>query len=405
MLHSRSAHVILTRMKTLQPRTDVFDWENARNVLARIEGCGESSRAVIAKQLGLSRTTVSTIVGKFMDAGLVAGGEGGRRGRGRPGIPLALTSDRWYALGAEFRSGRWVFVITDLHGKIVESRTVRTEGSSPEAFLRGLMEGLSGMMGSAPDRLLAGVGIGAPGLVDCRSGVILRADDLGWSGIRLRERVERELGVKAWVLNRNRASGLAEARFGAGRGVHAMVYIGIGTGISAAIISEGVLMHGANYSAGEIGHIIMDPAGPLCGCGKHGCLHALASGTAMARMAEERLMDRPAGGELTGELVCREAAAGDPAAIACVGRAAQFLGIAVANIITTFNPDKIVLGGPVGQTGEPLLGMVQREAARWAMDHPLSVVSIETGLLGEYTGALGGACLVLDRKLDLVLGQ
>jgi glucokinase len=402
-------------MKNRSVKLDLVDRTNSRAVLSCIEVGGKSSRADIAKRLGLSRTTVSTIAGRLIRAGLVGECEADTGGRGRPGIPLTVTGDRWYALGAEYHSRRWIFAVTDLGGKVVENHFRIVKGSGPEGFLDGLAEGIAEVRNKSPGPLLPAVGIGAPGLVDCESGVILRADDLGWRNVPLRERIEGETGLPVFVLNRYRAGGLAEARFGAGRGVHGLVYIGIGTGISAAFVCDGALMHGANYSAGEIGHVIMDPSGPLCGCGKHGCLHALASGTALVRMAAEGPAGKGSmgsleriiaeGEEISGEAVCREAARGDSFALDCLSRAAAYLGIAVANIITTYNPDKIVLGGPVGHTGEPLLGLVRQEAARWAMDHPLGVVRIETGTLGEYTGALGAACLVLDRKLDLVLGK
>jgi len=414
-------------MSSSNRKSDSLEWKTARDVLACIEKTEDCSRAGIAKTLGLSRTTVSTIVGKFIRAGLVEERRGGANGRGRPGSPLSLTQDVWFALGAEFHSRQWVFAVTDLSGRIVRTRRVALEETTPEEFLDKLIVGLRYMMKSAPKRLLSAVGIGAPGLVDCETGTIIRADDLGWRNVPVRARIEAKLGIEASLLNRNRASGLAEARFGAGRGVHDFVYIGIGTGISAAIVADGVLVHGANYGAGEIGHVILDPEGPLCGCGKHGCLQALASGSAMVRTARGVIEGRPddvpgipeakaralrrttslgrilaEGNALSGEAICAEACKGDPLAVFCVEEAARHLGIAVANLVTTFNPDKIVLGGPVGNLGEPLLGSVRREAGRWAMEHSFSALGIEAGILGEYTGALGAACLVLDRKLELL---
>ncbi|HET7839367.1 MAG TPA: ROK family transcriptional regulator [Rectinemataceae bacterium] len=406
-------------MPSLPLHADTAELFNIAGMLAGIEASGGISRALLAKKLGLSRTTASTIVSRLLAAGLVAersSDEGPRLearadGRGRPGILLDLGTQRWFALGAEYHSGRWAFAITNLKGGIVASATRPVPEDSPEAFLSTLLEGLREAMLLCPGELLPAIGIGAPGLVDCGSGRIIRADDLGWISVPVGETVSAALGLETYVINRNRGSGLAEARFGVGKGVHSLVYIGIGTGISAAFVSDGSLLHGSSYSAGEIGHVVMDAEGPVCRCGKRGCLQVLSSGLAMARRASALIASGRASSlepvppaQLRGEEVCAAAADGDPVATQSLREAASSLGLAVANIITTFNPDKVILGGPVGQVEGPFLDLVKAETARWAMDYPYQAVRIERGRLGEFTGALGAACLVLDRKLALALG-
>jgi predicted NBD/HSP70 family sugar kinase len=258
--------------------------------------------------------------------------------------------------------------------------------------------------------LLPAFGIGVPGLVDCDRGLIIKADDLGWKNVLVSEHVEKALGSKALLINRNRGAGLAEARFGEGRGKHQVVYIGIGTGISAAFIMDGELIHGSSFSAGEIGHITMNKAGPLCACGKRGCLHVYSSGTAMAKMAAASIAEgkdwglgkKWKAGELAdGEAVCLAAKEGDTLALECLREASKYLGLAIANIITIYNPDMVIIGGPIGSLDSPLIGYLRNEAELWAMPHAFGAVKIERSALGESVGALGGACLVLDRKLSL----
>lgn len=192
--------------------------------------------------------------------------------------------------------------------------------------------------------------------------------------------------------------------------MHQVVYIGIGTGISAAFIIDGELIHGTSFGAGEIGHITMNKEGPLCACGKRGCLHVYSSGTAMAKMAaasiaEEKdsgLENKWKTGELAdGEAVCLAAKEGDALALECLRAASKYLGLAIANIITIYNPDKVIIGGPIGSLDSPLIDYLRNEAELWAMPHALGAVKIERSALGESVGALGGACLVLDRKLSL----
>ena len=379
-------------------------------VLKIVESRSDVSRASIARHMGLSRTTASTIVSRLIGLDLLAEKSFIREGRGRPGILLDLDDSRWRALGAEYHSGHWSFVETDLKGRILRTASRKVAGPDPEAFLDGLARGLEEFKAGASGELLPAFGVGAPGLVDCDRGTIIRADDLGWKAIGVADFIERKLGIEVLLINRNRAAGLAEARFGAGRGVHQMVYIGIGTGISAAFILDGQLLHGSSFSAGEIGHIAMDRAGPRCACGKRGCLHVYASGGALGSKAAEliasgrsSILPSPSkqGASYPGEEVCFAAALGDAVALESLGEAASMLGLAVANIITTYNPDKIILGGPLGLIESPLLDMVRMEASRWAMRHPFKAVAIERGVLGESVGAFGAACLVLDRKLGL----
>jgi predicted NBD/HSP70 family sugar kinase len=400
----------------------VPDTINIEAVLSVVGGLKASTRAAVARKLALSRTTVSTIVTKLLALGLIAEKNIQIEGRGRPGIILDLDDSRWKAIGAEYHSGKWSFVATNLKGKILASRTEKVRLANPEAFMESLITGLKDFIGTVPGSILPAVGIGAPGLVDCDRGTIIRADDLGWKQVDVGPAVEKMLGMEALLINRNRASGLAEARFGAGRGVHSLVYIGIGTGISAAFINAGELINGSSFSAGEIGHIIMDTAGPVCGCGKRGCLHVYASGTAMGQRASSLIESGrtsslttkalsgtdPATREggipvLSGETVCAAAAEGDELALECLSEAARFLGLGVANIINTFNPDKIVLGGPIGLMDSPLVDLVRAQSATWAMSHAFNAVTIERGRLGDYVGALGAACRVLDRKYTFAL--
>ncbi|GAB4223126.1 MAG: ROK family transcriptional regulator [Spirochaetales bacterium] len=396
-------------------KTDDLDRVNTRNVLRMIELEEGLSRAQVARKLNLSRTTISTIVSKLISLGFVTEKSSKATGRGRPGIHLNLTTNYWYAIGVEFHSKKWVSVVTDLEGRILRILETPVKEEDAASFLLGLKEAILAIRRHLPGPMLPAIGVGAPGLVDCEKGVILRADDFGWRQVEVKQYVEEELGLRTFVLNRHRAGGLAESRFGVGRKVHNLVYIGIGTGISAAFISDGILIHGANYAAGEIGHMIVDPGGTKCGCGKNGCLQAVASGTALVRMAKEALARGEAstlregmkenGEELSGELICREAAKGDPLSRRCVEHAAKFLGIAVANIINSFNPDRVIIGGPIGQLGDPLVSSIRKEAEKWSMEHPFSAVQIVQGSLGDTVGALGAACLVLDRKLELVYAE
>jgi predicted NBD/HSP70 family sugar kinase len=213
--------------------------------------------------------------------------------------------------------------------------------------------------------------------------------------------------LPAFVINRHRAAGLAEVRYGAGIGARELFYVGIGTGISSALFIQGELVEGANSSSGEFGHMTADPNGPLCSCGNEGCLQLFASGNAMVQEAKRLWSGQSESwlAELTGEKLCEMARSGDAVALACVERAGRYLGIAIANQINLLNPDTVVLGGPIGQSGDPLLRYVQAEVKRRALSYPLSACRILSSSLGRNSGAIGAARLVLDRKLALIFAK
>ncbi|MFA6682306.1 MAG: ROK family transcriptional regulator [Sphaerochaeta sp.] len=395
------------------------DMKNTWDTLNLIEHAEPwTTRATIAKLLNLSRTTVSIIVSQLIAYGLVEEFDTSATGRGRPGIPLKLSISTWNALGASFHGDQWQFLLVNLLGQTVLEHREQLEAITIEQFIEKLLCGLDFMIAAAPKKLLPLIGIGTPGLVDSNTGIITRADDLGWKRVKIGEMVTEHTGFPCYAINRHRAAGLAEVQFGIGRGIRNLIYIGIDTGISAAFINDGILLEGANFSAGEIGHLLIDPNGPLCGCGRYGCLQAFSSSQALIRLMQEKYRSLIAFGDeiepnllwkaieeqhLTGDLIASEANKGNKFAIAGMKKIAVQLGIAVSNLINTMNPQKIIIGGVLGNTGPFLADLIRQEAAIHAMASPFSTVNIEMSVLGNSSGALGAASIPLRYKLELVI--
>lgn len=399
------------------------DWKNLKDCLDYIEHApAPPSRASIARHLSLSRTTSSALVNRLVSLGVIQEtvSEKNERpdSRGRPGIPLQLSKGQWYALGAAFSGDEWRFLVVDLEGHVVKEHTERVSSFTVKVFTQGLLAGLDRMIKNKPGALLPLIGIGVPGLVDSNSGIIISADDMAWKNVELGKEVLGHTGLPALIMNRHRLSGLAEARFGKDRSIKNLVYIGVGSGISAAFINDGVLMEGTSFSAGEIGHILIDPKGPLCGCGKRGCLQALASSQALVGIVEKLHRSLPGSSGklqqnplwkilqekslLSGELIGIEANRDNKVAVSCMAKIAKPLGIAAANLINILNPQKLIIGGSLGNTGPLLTSMIIREAAKHAMPTPFGAVTIEPSVLGNRAGALGAACLPLQYKLELL---
>jgi predicted NBD/HSP70 family sugar kinase len=366
------------------------------------------SRAELARQTGLSRTTVGTLVDELLRVGLVRELGPGDSTGGRPPSLLAYNPQAALALGAVIDPHACTLVATDLDAQVLLRAERPLTGTSPEAAAAALGEGVAALRAQAGSaRILPAIGLGAGGPVDVTAGTVAAAD-VGWE-VPMRHLGEEATGLSTLVASRSQVEALAELWRGAGTDVQDLIYLSIGTGIAAGIVHERRLYVGANSSAGGIGHVTILPDGPRCACGNRGCLQQLASGPAMVSRAwlqgpkSSRLLalagDQPE--HMTPEMILQAAEEGDPPAQRIVEEEARYLGIALANLINLFNPEMIVLGGPVGRAGRPLLKPLRAEVRQRAMSHPQAAVRIETSTLGPDAGAIGAAVLVLQQAGEL----
>jgi len=251
---------------------------------------------------------------------------------------------------------------------------------------------------------LLGVGIGAPGPLDPDAGIIIKTPNLPWENLPLVRLAQEALGCTVYLGNDADVAALAEHRMGAGKGSRHMVYMTISTGIGGGIIVDGKLLTGRGQG-GEIGHITVIPDGPVCSCGKPGHLEAIASGTAIAHIARERL----AAGEasalrgisvsgITAAAVGDAAKAGDPMAADIVQQAGRYIGISIASLMHLLNPEIFVLGGGVTEIGDLLFDSIHEAVRRYAM-HPRywEGTPIVRSALGGDVGLLGAAALAMMR--------
>jgi glucokinase len=246
---------------------------------------------------------------------------------------------------------------------------------------------------------LAGVGIGAPGPLDTRRGIVRLAPNLGWRDMPLRDRVEEAVHLRATLDNDANCATLGEAWLGAARDASIVVGITIGTGIGGGVVIDGRLFHGASDVAGEIGHTTIDSTGRRCKCGNYGCLEAYASGPAIARRAVEgieagspsRLPEYVNGtlAAITAQTVYQAAHEGDEYALELVQETARFLGTGIANIINILNPDVVVVCGGVTLAGERLFVPLRREVTRRAFKPAVEACRIVPGALPGTAGVFG----------------
>ncbi len=253
---------------------------------------------------------------------------------------------------------------------------------------------------------IIGVGVGAPGPLDTKRGIVLLTPNLGWVNLPLRQIIHERLGLPAALDNDANCAVLGEWWMGAARGTRNAIGITIGTGIGGGIIVDGKLYHGASDCAGEIGHTTIDTEGRRCKCGNYGCLEAYASGPNIALRAVEELkagaVSRLAdyvGGDLrqvTAQTVYQAAHDGDQLALEVVNDTAKFLGVGIANLLNVFNPEVVVVCGGVTLAGDRLFDPLRREVARRAFKPAVSVCRIIPCELSGTAGVYGAAKVYLE---------
>ena len=261
---------------------------------------------------------------------------------------------------------------------------------------------------------VGGVCLAVPGTVSTEENKIIDAPNLhAIEGIPLKDELEERTGLATAVENDANAAAWGEFRFGAGSEVSHLIFITLGTGVGGGVISHGVLLRGAQGAGGEMGHITIQATGPRCGCGNHGCLEALASGTAIARRAREVASEKPdsALGQLAveravlGEDVAGLARQGDEAAISVLRETGVWLGIGLAGFVNVFNPEVIAIGGGAARAGDLILDAARHEVRLRAMSPSRDLVEINEATLGAESGVLGAAALARNSSSgEYVLG-
>jgi glucokinase len=283
-----------------------------------------------------------------------------------------------------------------------QTKTPTKASQGAEAVLERLKQAIREQL--PQDKHELRIGVGAPGPLNPRKGVVLEAPNLpGWKDIPLQETLEAEFGCPVAIGNDANVAALGEWHFGAGKGTRNLIYLTISTGIGGGVIADGRLLLGAEGLAAEIGHMTVDPDGPRCGCGQVGHLEAIASGTGIARRAKELLAQgrestlqelEPDGESLTAVQVGEHARAGDPLALEVIEYAGRAIGRQLADLAHVFNPEIFILGGGVSQLG-PLLFDPVREALRSHVMHPAYVrdLLVVPAALGDDAGLIGAMVL------------
>lgn len=280
--------------------------------------------------------------------------------------------------------------------KPLAHQRIRSLGKEPGVFDR-LAKAIESIW---PQETVRAIGIASPGPLDPHTGTILATPNITeWHNFPLTDKLTHRFGVPAYLDNDANLAGLAEWQFGAGKGHQDVVYITISTGIGGGVITGGCLLQGFRGMGAELGHVLIDPNGPPCGCGQRGHLESFSSGPSIARYVIEQIQ---AGRESSLRAqpnpsvpqIAEAARAGDPLAISAFERAGTYLGIAVANYLAIFDPSILIFGGGVAQVGEYLFKPLE-ESLRKHIFHPhyLDHLVITQAAMGDDAGLLGALAL------------
>lgn len=390
--------------------------QNRRRVLEALRCSGALSQAEIARQTGLSRATVSSLVSELRGAGLVVDAPAERQATsqgGRPPVVLALDDSAGAVLGIDFGHSHVRVAVANLAHTVLAERCVYLDvdgdAQRPMAAAVEMVGEVLTEAGVDRSRVL-GVGMGLPGPIDRARGTVGSPSILpGWVGVRAAEEMSTRLGLPVALDNDANLGALAETMWGAGQGLTHVAYIKASTGIGSGLVIDGRLYRGATGSAGEIGHTVVDEQGLVCYCGNRGCLETLAGGAAIID-----LLRRSHGGRFGESLpanlgtVLRLAAEGDLGCRRALGDVSHQIGIAVANLCNLFNPQRVVIGGTLSLAGDLVLEPIRRAVRRHTTPVTAGTVDVVAGILGDRAEVLGALALVLreaGRDLPMPWGR
>ncbi len=383
-------------------------------VLQLIRELGECSRVEIAEALGLDRGTVSILVDNLLGAALVvpAGYRDSRSGRRQE--LLRINGAHSHYIGIDLGATHILGCRVDLNGRLLERIFFEIRPGLPVELILGQMKSIARSL-LAAERATGEVrsaGIGVPGFVNPATGVSLIAENIaGWKEIRLREIFEELLGCPVYVDDCSRAFGRAEKWLGQGRRTSDFLVLDVGYGIGMAVFAGGELYPGSGYKSGEIGHLVVDPDGLECSCGKRGCLETVASGKAIARLAARGIRENRSGllsgltqgnaDSVTAQDVAIAARMGDGFSTGLLSQAGARLGAALSHVANILNPSLVVIGGGLAGSGRLLLDSLEAELRRHTMMGIIDDLRLTVSKLGEDAPALGGALLAMEHLFSV----
>lgn len=308
-----------------------------------------------------------------------------------------------YAIGIDLGGTKISAAIADLNGNVIFQTTLPTNAQEGEESVLGRMISVIETLLEKSNKTIeevVSIGIGSPGPLDAKKGIIITTPNLPFRNCDIVSPIKNKFNVPVYLDNDANVAAIGEFMLGAAKGTENMVYITVSTGVGGGAVINGKIYRGNTSNALEIGHTTILPDGPRCNCGNHGCVEALASGTAIAKRAKEAIergLDTTLANyeNVTSYEVFREAEKGDIVATDILDRSLNYLGICVANTITSFDPEMVVIGGGVSKGGDIVFERVQQVVNERCFKAMAEACKIVPAGLGTDAGVIGAVALAI----------
>lgn len=385
---------------------------NLSIVLYALREHGAMSRAALAAHTGLTKVTVSALAQQLIARGLVVERGVGKVGLGRPGILLELNPQGGAILAVEIGVDFVSILLTNFAAQTLWRHQEQTSpGSSQTEILDCVATNLQTAVKIANKQKLGifGCTIGLPGLVDVAAGTLLYAPNLKWKNVPVRDLLQKRFSFPIYVDNEASIGAFGEKFFGGARGKANMVYVYASVGIGGGLVMNGQIVSGATGFAGEIGHVTIEPNGPLCNCGNHGCWETLASQAAVFRRVEQAIASgqssslarffKKKSDPLSVPAIVQAADEGDAVARQALTETGVYFGIGIANLINTLNPEIVVVGGILSLAKEYLMPVIEQTIAARALPWSRQATQIVIAANGADNCLMGGVAMVYDNVL------
>lgn len=369
---------------------------NQQIILKIISSDKSTSRAKIAEITGLSPAAVSNNVKELLEMGLLKETEHGESRGGRKPVLLEMNPEGAYFIGLEWGIAEVRGVLLDLNKKIVSRCEEKVDSFQLESFVdlsRKIVDELINQL--VETERIYGLGVGVHGMVDPERGYSLFAPHFGWRDLPIKERLEEEFQIPVFIDNDVRVMALAEKW----NAKDNFLLINTGPGIGAAIVFDGKLHYGRDYSAGEFGHMTVMKDGPLCSCGNRGCLEALISTDNLVYHYNPDIAGEITKNEISEKWldILADAREGREKALEIINMIIEYLGMGLSNLVNLLNPDEIVLAGDFTLAADLLLPLLKEELKAKTLAIPGRELSLVVTDFGEWLGAVGGAAVVLEK--------
>jgi len=383
-------------MSPLQKATHQQTKQHNRDLVLRTIFAHESiSRAQVARVTHLTRTTVSEVVNGLLAESLVEEvGRGASLG-GKSPILLSVIPDSRYLIGLNLAQNKFTGAIVNLRGEIKEMIETPVHDDNGEQALQ-LVYQILDQLTHKTLRPIVGIGVGTPGIVNTREGIVVNAVNLDWRDLPLSQLLEKKYNLPVLILNDSQATAIGEYVYGEDHAPDEnLIVINVAHGVGAGILINGRLFQGDGGGAGEIGHVMAQENGILCRCGRHGCLETIASAQAVLRQMKTDSLESVI-------LACQS---GDSNANAIIEKAGHFLGISLANLIGTFNIQEIVLTGEMTRFGEMWLSAVRKSMQAGALARLVENTKLKVGKLDYRASILGASAFLLLHDYSLLFNK